>query len=243
MNKEFNKVLKESFISYLKTGERSNEKLKILHGFINEVLSNKISREDFVITSLTNNSDSKEIKVEGLYYNKNVDITITNKKTNSVVCGVAVKFIMSNYSQNSNNYFEQMIGETANIRGKKIPYYQIFIIDDIVPYFSNGKIVGGIKNWEKISNHNLSKYQKISNCDASKDSSIPNKILIYISEKNFYKDVDLEECKTRDEFKKVCLKNDFFYKEKTPNIDLIFGENVFFNDFEAIINDIVKIMK
>lgn len=28
MNKEFNKVLKESFISYLKTGERNNDKTK-----------------------------------------------------------------------------------------------------------------------------------------------------------------------------------------------------------------------
>jgi hypothetical protein len=46
---------------------------------------------------------------------------------------------MQNYSQNSNNYFENMLGETANIRSSNIPYFQIFIIPDEIPYYKKEK--------------------------------------------------------------------------------------------------------
>ena len=42
----------------------------------------------------------------GRYYPKNVDITINYK--GKAIAGYAVKFAMRNYSQNSNNYFENM---------------------------------------------------------------------------------------------------------------------------------------
>ena len=61
----------------------------------------------------------------GRYINKNVDIVIYKR---TVIAGIGVKFVMQNYSQNSNNYFENMLGETANIRSKNIPYFQIFVI-------------------------------------------------------------------------------------------------------------------
>ena len=64
-------------------------------------------------------------------YDKKVDITIT--KQNKPIAGFAIKFVMQNYSQNSNNYFENMLGETANIRSNRIPYFQIFIILDNLP--------------------------------------------------------------------------------------------------------------
>ena len=59
---------------------------------------------------------------------------------------------MRNYSQNSNNYFENMLGETANIRSNSIPYFQIFIIFDKVPYYEQGGI---FKKYDNISRHNL----------------------------------------------------------------------------------------
>ena len=72
--------------------------------------------------------DDKEKEINGRYYDKKVDITIAYK--NKIVAGIGVKFVQQNYAQNSNNYFENMLGETANIRTNKIPYFQIFIISD-----------------------------------------------------------------------------------------------------------------
>ncbi|MEG7979006.1 MAG: hypothetical protein NY202_03795 [Mollicutes bacterium UO1] len=83
---------------------------------------------------------------------KRVDIAIT--KGEETVAGLGVKFIMSNYSQNSNNYFESMLGETANIRTNNILYFQIVICFARPPYFeeknNNEKV---IKKIEKVSIH------------------------------------------------------------------------------------------
>src|SRR5690554_590456 len=108
----FLEATKKSFITSLETGPRSNEKLKVLHGFIAEDLQNRLGKE-YIVKSL-GFKDGKEEKITGRYMDKNVDITVIKNKKK--IAGVAVKFVMSNYSQNSNNYFENMLGETANIR-------------------------------------------------------------------------------------------------------------------------------
>src|SRR6185437_12809264 len=99
-------------------------------------------------------SNGKEKTVKGRYMDKRVDIAIT--KGEEVVAGLGVKFIMSNYSQNSNNYFESMLGETANIRTNNILYFQIVICFARPPYFeeknNNGKV---IKKIEKVSLNQL----------------------------------------------------------------------------------------
>ena len=47
--------------------------------------------------------DGKEEKLKGRYYEKAVDIAVFKE---GIECaGVAVKFVMSNYAQNANNYF------------------------------------------------------------------------------------------------------------------------------------------
>ncbi len=132
-NKEFLKVVGESFKKFIETGLRSNEKLKILHGAIANDLKHRLGT-GFSVCSL-GIGDSKEMKIEGRYIDKAVDITIL--KNESPIAGIGVKFVMQNYSQNSNNYFENMLGETANIRCANIPYFQIFIIPDKLPYYKN----------------------------------------------------------------------------------------------------------
>ncbi len=136
-NTEFLNVVASSFKKYLETGSRSNAKLKILHGEIAKDIKERLGSE-FTIFSL-GIGNGKEKKLYGRYIEKAVDITIT--KSGKSVAGIGVKFVMQNYSQNSNNYFENMLGETANIRCANIPYFQIFIIPDKLPYFNNeGKI-------------------------------------------------------------------------------------------------------
>ena len=132
-NKEFLKVVGESFKKFLETGSRSNEKLKILHGAIAKDLRQRLGT-GFSVCSL-GIGDSKEMKLEGRYIEKAVDITILRNE--NPIAGIGVKFVMQNYSQNSNNYFENMLGETANIRCANIPYFQIFIIPDKLPYYKN----------------------------------------------------------------------------------------------------------
>lgn len=71
-------------------------------------------------------------------------------KNRKVAAGIGVKFVMQNYFQNSNNYFENILGETAHIRSKRIPYFQIFIIPDILPHLmirvilKDGKVLRSI---------------------------------------------------------------------------------------------------
>ena len=110
-NQEF-LVVGNSFKKFLETGSRSNEKLKILHGAIAKDLKSRLGNR-YLIQSLG----------------------IGNGK--EIIAGIGVKFVMQNYSQNSNNYFENMLGETANIRCANILYFQIFIIPDKLPYYKN----------------------------------------------------------------------------------------------------------
>ena len=79
-------------------GER---KLKILHGAIATDLQQRIGLE-YGIQSL-GYGDGREGVIDGRYIEKKADITITRGDAN--VAGIAVKFVMQNYSQNSNNYF------------------------------------------------------------------------------------------------------------------------------------------
>ena len=173
-NGEFLEVLKKSFLVYLKTGARSNEKLKVLHGAISADINNRLNDRKYVVSSL-GYGIGKEKTIDGRYINKAVDITIS--ESGKAIAGIAVKFVMSNYSQNSNNYFENMLGETANIRAAQIPYFQIFIIPDRLPYFDKKR---NITKWETITEHNLEKYIKLSNDNVDSFMHTPNKTLVFI---------------------------------------------------------------
>jgi hypothetical protein len=114
---------------------RSTAKLKPLHGAIAQDIANRLGN-NYIVKS-QGYGDDKEASIKGRYVDKMVDITIKDRSTRHDVAGIAVKFVMQNYSQNSNNYFENMLGETANIRTANCPYFQIFIILDKLPYYKN----------------------------------------------------------------------------------------------------------
>ncbi|MDR2685274.1 MAG: hypothetical protein LBB23_00685 [Rickettsiales bacterium] len=167
-------TIKVSFQKYLTTGARSNEKLKILHAKIANDLQDLLGKS-YIVESLGVGT-GKEKKIDGRYIDKVVDITIS-KINGEIVGGVAVKFVMSNYSQNSNNYFENMLGETANIRSANIPYFQIFIIPEEIPYYDNS---GTIKKAEKFSAHNVEKYVKLSEDNPNTLLHTPDKTLLMV---------------------------------------------------------------
>ena len=151
-NQQFLTVISQSFGEFIESGtSRSTAKLKPLHGAIAEDLARRLGK-NYDVWSQGYGQD-REAEIKGRYMEKKVDITI--KHNNSSIAGIAVKFVMQNYSQNSNNYFENMLGETANIRCNRFPYFQIFIILDRLPYYDKKK---NIKKWETFTEHSISKY-------------------------------------------------------------------------------------
>lgn len=175
-NQDFLSTILGSFKSFVSIGtSRSTAKLKPLHGAIARDIASILGR-DYIIKS-QGYGDDREGNIKGRYIDKMVDITILHRATLKAVAGIAVKFVMQNYSQNSNNYFENMLGETANIRTANCPYFQIFIILDKLPYYQNS---GTISKWEEFTDHNISKYCKLSFDDTDLFYHTPNKTLIYV---------------------------------------------------------------
>lgn len=165
--------ISNSFKRFLETGSRSNEKLKILHGAVATDLQNRLG-EEFTVKSL-GLGDGKEQKIKGRYLNKVVDLTI--QKHDSPIAGIGIKFVMQNYAQNSNNYFENMLGETANIRSERIQYFQILIIPERMPYFNNK---GQIARWDSFTQNNAKKYLLLSKDNIDSYLHTPTKTLLFI---------------------------------------------------------------
>ncbi len=230
---QFLDVLKISFKKYLETGGRSNKKLIILHGAVSADLDERLAVNNdvggvFSVASL-GYEEGREMLVEGRYMDKKVDITIC--WNGSPVAGIGVKYVMSNYRQNSNNYFENMLGETANIRCNQIPYFQIFVVPDIVPYFEKD---GRIKVWESISSHHLKKYIALSEDSIDLNMHTPNKTLVYMvhisgSENLRYQD--------RNGYRRFYQENDFTLTLSPKRFR--FSEGVIYNDYEGFIRRVV----
>ena len=139
---------------------------------------------------------------------------------------------MQNYSQNSNNYFENMLGETANIRCTNIPYFQIFIIPDKLPYYKNN---GDFQKWEFFTQHNAYKYLKLSEDNTEISIHTPSKTLLFV--------INLPSMITdpndKDEY------NEFY--RNLPSIPITlsnkqygdFNRAVVFNDYEAFATKVV----
>lgn len=228
-NEEFLNIIKESFKTYLDVGtSRSTAKLMSLHGCIAKDLENLLGNEYSIQSQGYGNN--REGIIGGRYYPKNVDITISRK--GKVVAGYAVKFVMRNYSQNSNNYFENMLGETANIRSNSIPYFQIFITFDKIPYYKQG---GVFKKYDNITHHHLKKYLALSKDDPTFFYHTPDKTLIIL--------IKLKE-KKPNYFYKNSNEYAEYYKSKINDTDLLsystkiedaFDDNVIFNNYEDFI--------
>ena len=232
-NSQFLAILKKSFITYLQTGARSNKKLGILHGAISEDLQERLNNNTYSVYSL-GYGIGKEHKIYGRYVDKAVDITIT--ENDQPIAGIAVKYVMSNYSQNSNNYFENMLGETANIRCAKIPYFQIFIIPDKIPYFDKD---GSISKWETISVHNLNKYIKLSNDNIDTYLHTPNKTLVFIvhiQDKNSNAKIS-----NRQTYVDYYSNNDFDMTMSALSFN--FGSTIVYNDYDKFIDKVVHAIK
>lgn len=229
-NEELLEVVRDSFAKYLNVGtSRSTAKLKTLHGHIATDLRNLLGNE-FTIQS-QGYEDDREGTIAGRYYPKNVDITIN--RNGKPVAGYAIKFVMRNYSQNSNNYFENMLGETANIRANAIPYFQIFIIFDKVPYYEKG---GVFKKYDHVTPHNLDKYLALSKDDPSVFFHTPDKTLVVLLKlKEKSPEYKFSDDKDYARYYHSVI-NDKDLIKYTPQSSDPFEDSVIYNDYEDFIN-------
>lgn len=166
---KFIKAINASFVAYNKKGgARSNKKLIPIHKFLSETLSGKL-KDGYSIKSL-GIGDGKEATIDGKYYPKDLDVAIF--KDNKIVATISFKFVTSNYKQNANNYFEGLMGETANIRRKNIGFAHFLVLRGHTPYYSKnkGNLRGKQRGIEIISEKHLQKYIKLFN-----DMDFPHK--------------------------------------------------------------------
>jgi len=228
-NSQFLEVIRNSFETYLSVGtSRSTAKLKTLHGHIANDLHELLGK-DFTIQSQGYGND-KEGSINGRYYPKNVDITINYK--GKAVAGYAVKFVMRNYSQNSNNYFENMLGETANLRANAVPYFQIFIIFDKVPYYKNG---GAFSKYDVITEHNLDKYINLSSDNPDMFFHTPDKTLVVLVKlKEKRPDYQFRDDKEYADYY-LSVINDSDLMTYSNKIADNFGNAVILNDYESFL--------
>ena len=152
--------IQDSYQEYQISGARSTNKLKPPHQWIADFLSSQLDKQYEIYGIRADNNHinhAYEIKASGLYYDKKIDIGIKFK--NKVISGIGFKFVTSNYQQNSMNYFENMLGETANLRRKEIGYGSLMVLPSKIEYLNKD---GRCKKLEEITSHNLEKYLRLS---------------------------------------------------------------------------------
>lgn len=233
-NYQFLQIIKKSFIEFLRTHPRSNKKLIILHGAIANDIKDRLGKE-YGIKSL-GTGDSKEGWLDGRYMEKTIDILIS--KNENDIAGIGVKFVMNNYSQNSNNYFENMLGETANIRTNNKEYFQILILPEEMPYYNkNGKIT----KWEKITNHNIDKYIALSRDNIDRYFHTPIKTLLFIIK---FPECDHVAITTKSRFKQNYLNQTRNVPVRiSTSISGSFGNAIILNDYEMFIEKMIHYLK
>lgn len=221
-------ILKQAFETFLRTGSRSNEKLKVLHPKIANDILLQLGAE-YSARSL-GIGDEKEALMPGRYFDKKVDITFY--KGGLPVAGLGVKMVMQNYAQNANNYFENMLGETANLRSNAIPYFQLFAIPDKLPHYNDQNLIIG---WDVMDNHYIHKYSVMSQDDPRSFMHTPTKTLLFVYH---IPDAPVEPT-TKQEYQD-------YYLQHLPNLDLTlspqrhaaFGSTVIFNDYRTFIEKV-----
>ncbi len=237
-NEMFMNVISNSFRAFVECGtSRSTDKLKPLHGSIAKELMNRLSQHSKILRhKLTIKSqgfgDGTEASMPGRYMGKKVDITVIYD--GKPVAGIGVKFVMQNYSQNSVNYFENMLGETANIRSARLPYFQIFIIPDKMPYYSKS---GDIKHWETFTENNAEKYLNLSGDDTREFFHTPDNTLICVI------GMPIKESliNDKDEYLDYYKRNDVKLVYNTTAFQTK-GSAVLVNDFSRFMDKVVYLI-
>ncbi len=217
-NDKFRKSIETGYLKYLSVHPRSPEKIVPMHKCISEIILEKLGGEKkgFEIKSM-GIGDNKEHKYKGKYYSKDVDITIFyNGKP---ISGLGFKFITSNYKQNSNNYFENMLGETANLKRNDFLYGQVLVFKHKMPYYSSDKKT--FTKIEHINDRNLKKYVILHNDTASELYHKPD--IFYISFVETGDEAEFDKIvKAYENNNLIKIKKTDFHKKQIDNVKVEF---------------------
>ena len=107
----------------------------------------------FVGKSLASTS---EARVQGEYYSKAVDVLV--RRAEETLAVVSIKFVMSNYWQNAVNYFEQQLGETANLRRQNLVYGNLLFLPNPIPYRLRS---GATTKLEQLRDRDIERYARL----------------------------------------------------------------------------------
>jgi hypothetical protein len=196
-------AISKTFSAYSTYGARSNKKLIPIHSWFADTMESKLG-QNFSVRSL---GKKGEHRIDGKYYPKTLDISIFNNE--NIIATISFKFVTSNYKQNSNNYFENLLGETANIRRINIGFAHFLVLRGHTPYYdkNKGNLRGQEKRIEILNERNLVKYVKLFN-----DVDFPHKPdVLGMAIIDFHADgrayfVDLKPLALRDETKDIIEK-------------------------------------
>ena len=170
IKQSFIKTITKTFKAYNQFGARSNKKLIPIHKWFAKTIKNNLEH-NYSVMSL---GKGGEYKLDGKYYPKNLDISIFKKikKKKKIITTISFKFVTSNYKQNANNYFENLLGETANIRRVNIGFAHFLVLRAYTPYYdkNKGNLRGTLKKTEILKEKDLLKYIKLF-----KDLDFPHK--------------------------------------------------------------------
>ncbi len=157
MKESFLKAISETFRAYNEFGARSNKKLINIHKWFAEIIESRLGH-GYLVRSL---GKGGEFICTGKYYPKTLDISIF--KNQDIISTVSFKFVTSNYKQNSNNYFENLLGETANIRRINIGFAHFLVLRAHTPYYdkNKGNLRGNEIKTEILNEKDLAKYVKL----------------------------------------------------------------------------------
>lgn len=157
IDKSFLDAMSSTFNAYNQSGARSNKKLIPIHTWFGDLIEKSLGK-DYAVRSLGKDG---ELVVEGKYYPKRLDISIL--RNGKIIATVSFKFVTSNYKQNANNYFENLLGETANIRRVNIGFAHFLVLRAHTPYYdkNRGNLRGELKKTEILNDNDLSKYIKL----------------------------------------------------------------------------------
>ena len=212
LRERFLEAVQRSHARYVDTGSRSNEKSKVLNGWVIQELCTLLD-EQYMIRGLTETSKGERV-VAGKYHKKRVDVDIS--RAGATLGVVRMKFMMSNYQQNRNNSFEQQMGETANLRESNLVYGHIMLLLHPTPYLYKQ---GSVKKYQPVTDHTIDRYMRLAQDHGG--PQVPDVQCVALFLLSEYEGEILRQC-TKEDLSDVSESN-FAHLEGKLSIDHFFA--------------------
>lgn len=204
--KRFLEKIRDIFKIYLKYGERSSKKTDELHNFIKNELEKILVGTNYTIKI------EQRVKSKNSSGFKNCDVVVYENK--NVFAVFPVKFVMSNYKQNKNNYWESLTGEICHLKwaNPDLHIIPVNILFGAIPYKKRGGIID--------------KFENIKYKDSLKITEILKERKLVLDIVNYIVDVE-----------HICKEGEKY--DKCPKI-ISFNEETPYKSFSDIFSKIIR---